>query len=542
MKVVIIGGVAAGTKAAAKLLREDRSNQVQIITKSKDISYAGCGLPYYVGHVIERREQLIVNTPQSFTELTGVSVATQTEAVAIDREKKLVVAVDAVTGERREYPYDKAVIAAGARPFIPPVEGVHLKNVFTMRTPEDAVALREAVDSGAIKRAVIVGGGFIGLEVAENLVSQGIRVTVIDMAEHILPGFDTEMQEYVENHLAEQGIMTFSNTKLEGLEGTESVEKVLTNRRPIKADAVILAIGIRPNTEFLRDSGLDMMPNGTIRVSPSMQTNDPDIYAVGDCACVTDAVTGEPLWSPMGSSANIEGRIAARHIAGKSVAYRGAVGTGICKLPGLHAGRTGLTEAAAKGKGYDVISALVAVDDKAHYYPGAGTMFIKLVADRSSRQLLGAQVLGTDKVDTVLDIAVTGLYGHATVDQMADMDLAYAPPFSTAIHPFDHAINVLLNKMEGELQSFTPAEYEEGKAEGYRIVDTSQNPSIEGAEYVDLTKVNGVLPGWDPDAKLLLVCTKGRRAYLLQNRLQFYGYTGTKVLEGGTAFNGADLQ
>lgn len=542
MKVVIIGGVAAGTKTAAKLLREDRSHQVQIITKSKDISYAGCGLPYYVGHVIEHREQLIVNTPQSFTDLTGVSVTTQTEAVAIDREKKVVVAVDAVTGERKEYPYDKAVIAVGARPFIPPVEGVALKNVFTMRTPEDAVALREAVDSGSIKRAVIVGGGFIGLELAENLVSQGIRVTVIDMAEHILPGFDSEMQEYVENHLAEQGIMSFTNTKLEGLEGTESVEKVLTNRRPIKADAVILAIGIRPNTEFIRDSGLDLRPNGTIRVSQSMQTNDPDIYAVGDCACVTDAVTGEPLWSPMGSSANIEGRIAARHIAGKPVAYGGAVGTGICKLPNLHVGRTGLTEVAARERGYDVVSALTAVNYKAHYYPGAGTMFIKLIADRATRRLLGAQVLGTDKVDTVLDIAVTGLYGHATVDQLADMDLAYAPPFSTAIHPFDHAINVLLNKMEGALQSFTPAEFREGNAEGYEIVDTSQNPSIEGAEYVDLTEVNGVLPGWDPDAKMLLVCTKGRRAYLLQNRLQFYGYTNTKVLEGGTAFNGADLQ
>ena len=169
-------------------------------------------------------------------------------------------------------------------------------------------------------------------------------------------------------------------------------------------------------------------------------------------------------------------------------------------------------------------------------------MFIKLIADRATKRLLGAQVLGTDKVDTVLDIAVTGLYGHATVDQLADMDLAYAPPFSTAIHPFDHAINVLLNKMEGALQSFTPAEFREGNAEGYEIVDTSQNPSIEGAEYVDLTEVNGVLPGWDPDAKMMLVCTKGRRAYLLQNRLQFYGYTNTKVLEGGTAFNGADLQ
>ena len=539
MKVVIIGGVAAGTKTAAKLLREDRSHQVQIITKSKDISYAGCGLPYYVGHVIEHREQLIVNTPQSFTDLTGVSVTTQTEAVAIDREKKVVVAVDAVTGERKEYPYDKAVIAVGARPFIPPVEGVALKNVFTMRTPEDAVALREAVDSGSIKRAVIVGGGFIGLEVAENLVSQGIRVTVIDMAEHILPGFDPEMQEYVENHLAEQGIMSFTNTKLEGLEGTESVEKVLTNRRPIKADAVILAIGIRPNTEFIRDSGLDLMPTGTIRVSQSMQTNDPDIFAAGDCALVTSRITGRRQWSAMGSTANISGRLAAMRLAGDPHAgeYPGVLGTGVAKLPGLNMGRTGLTEHGAKAAGYDVETVVTVTEDKAHYYPGSGLFLTKMLCDRATHKLLGLQVLGKGSVDKMTDIAVTAISLGATLEDLQACDFAYTPPFSTAIHPFAVTVNVLLNKLFGKFETFTPAQYASGEAEAYRLADCSIVPSIPGAPYLDLVKINGPMEGFGQDEKLLLVCSKGKRAYLVQERLKFYGYTNTRVLEGGTIFN-----
>ena len=541
MNVIIIGGVAAGTKIAAKLKREDSSCQVRILTKSRDISYAGCGLPYYVGHVIEEKEELIVNTPQKFTALTGAAVETETEVVSIDRQAKTVTAVDLNSGERKSYAYDKLVIASGARPFVPPVEGTGLKNVFYMRTPEDAYALRDAADSGEMKRAVVVGGGFIGLEVAENLFARGVRVSVIDMADHILPGFDPKVQEYVENHLADQGIMCFTGTRFEGLEGTEKVEKVLTSRKAMKADAVVLAIGIRANTEFLEGTGIEMMPNHTIKTDGNMRTNDPDIYAAGDCACVTNAVTGASQWSPMGSSANIEGRIAAMHLAGKDVSYRGVVGTGVCRLPGLDAGHTGLTEAQAREAGYDPESVTVVVDDKAHYYPGAGDMIIKLIADRESRKLLGVQALGKNAVDKVVDVAVTGLYLNATLDQLADMDLAYAPPFSTAIHPFVNAVYILKNKLEGAFDTFTPTEFGAGAAKGYQVIDASINPTVEGAPYVDLTQVNGPLPGYAADARLLLVCAKGKRAYLLQNRLKAFGYTNTKVLEGGTTFNGTEI-
>ena len=541
MRVVIVGGVAAGTKVAAKLKREERGCEVLLLTAGGDISYAGCGLPYYVGHVIEERADLIVNTPERFAALTGAEVRTRTEVTAIDRAAKTVTATDLQTGETAVYPYDKLVLAPGARPFVPNVPGLDLENVFTMRTPEDADALRAAVDAGGVKRAVVVGGGFIGLEVAENLLRRGVRVSVIDMAEHVLPGFDAEVQAYVEDHLAEQGIMTFTGTRFEGIEGDGKVQKVLTDRKAFKADAAVLAIGIRANTGFLKDSGLHMQANGTLTVDASLRTNDPDIYAVGDCACVTNALTGARQWSPMGSSANIEGRLAARAIAGQEVVYRGVVGTGVCRLPGLDAGHAGLTEAQASAAGFDAVGALMVTDDKAHYYPGAGTIIIKVVAERGTHRLLGVQALGTGAVDKVVDVAVTGLYLGATLEQLADMDLAYAPPFSTAIHPFGHAVNVLMNKLAGDLETITPAEYRAGAAQGYRVIDASMKPTLEGAEYVDLTSVNGPVEGLGKDEKLLLVCAKGKRAYLLQNRLKYYGYTQTRVLEGGSTFNGTEF-
>ena len=256
---------------------------------------------------------------------------------------------------------------------------------------------------------------------------------------------------------------------------------------------------------------------------------------------VTNRMTGERAWSPMGSSANIEGRILAQNLEGADISYPGVLGTGVVKLPGLNAGRTGLTEAAAAAAGHDVITVLGAVDDKAHYYPGAGTFIVKMIADRTTREFLGIQVLGKGAVDKMVDIAVVALSMKATVNQLEHLDFAYAPPFSTAIHPFGHMINGLLNKIDGKLDSFTPAEFQEGVAEGYTILDAGQAPAIEGAEFVNLAETEGELPNHPTDEKLLLVCTKGRRAYLLQNRLKSFGYTNTRVLEGGTMFNGTEL-
>ncbi|MBU5593077.1 FAD-dependent oxidoreductase [Clostridium sp. MSJ-4] len=541
MKVLIIGGVAAGTKVAAKLKRENRGIEVKILTKSKDISYAGCGLPYYVGKVIPERDQLIVNTPDSFSKLTGVEVLTEVEVTKVNPKEKTVESLDLKTNETSNYKYDKLVVASGAEPIKPPVDGVDLKGVFFMRTPDDAISLRSSLEAGEIKRAVVVGGGFIGLEVAENLAVQGVKVSVIDMADHVLPGFDAEFAEYAENHLADHGIMTFTGTKLEAILGEGKVEKIKTDKRTMKADAVILSVGIRANTSFLADTGIELMPNRTVKVNEFLQTNHEDIYAVGDCACITNSITKAPQWSPMGSSANIEGRIAAKNINGDKISYRGVLGTGVAKLPELNVGRTGLTETAAKEAGFDVVSVVTVVDDKAHYYPDSSLFIVKMLADRNTKKLLGLQVLGKGAVDKMVDIAVTAIVMGATLEDVENMDLAYAPPFSTAIHPFSHTVNILLNKISGAFNTITPSEYKSYEAKGYTVIDASITPSIDGAPFVDLTKVNGELPDLSKDEKLLLVCAKGKRAYMLQNRLKYFGYTNTLVLEGGSTFNEVEL-
>ncbi len=541
MKVIIIGGVAAGTKVAAKLKREDRSAEVTILTKGKDISYAGCGLPYYVGKVIPDRESLVVNTPEKFAALTGARVVTGMEVTKLDRAAKTVEAVHE-NGEMSTWDYDKLVIATGASPFRPALPGLDLPQVFFMRTPDDAVSLRSAVEAGGIKKAVVVGGGFIGLEIAENLTSMGVRCNVLDMAPHVLPGFDEEVQVFVENHLAEHGIHTMTGTRFEGVLGEGKVEKVQTDRRALKADMVVLSIGIRANTAFLADTGIELAPNRTVLVNDHMQTNDPDIYAVGDCAMVTNRITGAAAWSPMGSTANITGRMAAKNMAGKDTAYHGAMGTAVCQLPKLNAGRTGMSEAQAKEAGFDAVSVIMVTDDKAHYMPGADSFIIKLIADRESRRLLGVQVLGKGAVDKVVDTCVAAIAMKATVDEIADMDFAYAPPFSTAIHPLAHAVNVLMNKMDGTLETMTPAEYAAGEAEGDKVMDVSPQPSIAGAPYVDLTKIEGEVDGFAKDEPILLVCAKGKRGYMTQNRMKYYGYTNTKVLEGGLTFNEVEAE
>ena len=545
MNLLVIGGVAAGTKVAAKAKRVMPDAKVTIVTKGKDISYAGCGLPYYVGELIEGKDQLIVNTPAKFSALTGALVQTEREVTRLDVKEKKAVVRNLRTGGEEIYTYDACVIASGASSIVPPFTGVNLPGVFTMRTPDDAIESREYLKANQVKKAVVVGGGFIGLEVAENLLAQGVSVTVMDMAPQIMPGFDPEMADYVVRHLAKKGIRVLTSTKLEGITGTLKAEGVQTDKGHLPADMVILSIGIRPNTGFLQDTGIEMF-KGTILVDEKLRTNVPDVYAAGDCAMVTNRLTGARQWSPMGSSANMEGRTLALALNGEEVSYPGVLGTGVVKLPGLNGGRTGLTEEAAKAAGYDVETVLSVTDDKAHYYPDSSFFAVKLIADRKSRRLLGLQVLGPGAVDKMTDIAVMAITFGGTLEQMTSLDLAYAPPFSTAIHPFTAAVQILLNKMNGVMDSFTPAEYMAGAADDYRIIDVNPaGPTIPGVTYVDLTAVDaqvlanprGEIPGLGKDEKLLLVCAKGKRAYLLQNRMKHYGYTNTRVLEGSSFFN-----
>ena len=533
MNIVVIGGVAAGTKTAAKLMRQDRSAKVTIYTRSKDISYAGCGLPYYVGGAIETRDELIVNTPEKYMGLTGVEVRTEMEATAVDASARTVTFAN---GE--VVSFDKLVIATGAVPFVPNVAGTDLPGVFTMRTPDDAIGLRAYVDDNKCRSAVVVGAGFIGLEIAENLLSRGLKVTVVDMAAQVMPGlFDAEVADFIRRQLQAKGIRIVTGAGLEEVLGADKATGIRTGVGSFEGDVVVMAIGVRPATGFLADSGIEMN-KGTIVVDKYQRTNLDDIYAVGDCAQVYNRITGKGQWSAMGSTANITGRLLAKNLTGKDAPYGGCMGTGVVKLAeGLNAGRTGLTEEQAAQAGYDAVSITCVNDDKAHYYPGSSNFVTKLIADRESHKLLGIQVLGGGAVDKMVDIAVTGIAMGAKVEDFDTLDYAYAPPFSTAIHPFTQACYILENKLEGIYESMTPAEYLAGKARGYKVIDVSPAPSIPGAKWVDLAKVNGPVEGLAKDDKLLLVCARGRRGYLLQNRLKAFGYTNTKALEGGLFVN-----
>ena len=533
MNIVVIGGVAAGTKAAAKLLRQDRTAQVTVYTKSTDISYAGCGLPYYVGGDIETRDELIVNTPERYMGLTGAQVKTGMEATKVDPAAKTVTFAN---GE--VVSYDKLVIATGAAPFVPNVPGKDLPGVFTMRTPDDAIGLRAYVDENKCRSAVVVGAGFIGLEIAENLLKKGLKVTVVDMASQVMPNlFDAEVADYIRRQLQAKGIRVVTGAGIEMVLGGEKATGIRTAVGGFEGDVVVMAIGVRPATAFLNDSGVEMF-KGTIVVDKFQKTNLPDIYAVGDCAMVYNRLTGQGQWSAMGSTANITGRLLAKNLTGEAAPYGGCLGTGVVRLAdGLNAGRTGLTEEQAKAAGFDAVTVTCVTDDKAHYYPDAATFVTKLIADRESHKLLGIQVLGGGSVDKMVDIAVAGISMGARVEDFDTMDFAYAPPFSTAIHPFVQACYILENKLEGRYESMTPAEYLAGKAKGYKIIDVSPAPAIPGAKWVDLAKVTGPIEGLDKDAKLLLVCAKGKRGYFLQNRLKAFGYTNTRALEGGLFVN-----
>lgn len=537
MKVLIIGGVAAGTKTAAKLKREDRSAEVIVITKDRDISYAGCGLPYYVGGLIESRDELIVNTPQKYAALTGVEVRTGKEAIALDADKKEVTVRDTETGAEEVCSYDKLVLAVGASPATLPIEGTDKQGVFKMRTPDDAIAIRSYVEEKGVKKAVVIGAGFIGLEAAENLKAKGVQVTVIDFAAQVLPNIvDPEMAAYTKKHLLREGIRVITGTKAEEILGTEAVTGVKTTAGVLGCDLLIMAAGIRPNTEFLVDSGIEMF-KGTILVDNTMKTNKEDVYAAGDCVMVTNRITGKPQWSPMGSSANMEGRTLAQVLAGKNKTYPGVLGTGVVKLPGMNIGRTGLTEEQAKAAGYEVVTVVAPTDDKAHYYPDSSFFITKMIADKDSHKLLGVQVFGPGAVDKMVDIAVMGINMGAVLEDFENADFAYAPPFSTAIHPFVQVAYILLNKINGTLVSMTPAEYAAGKAKDYKVIDVSPVPTIHGATYVELGKVNGEIEGLSKEDKLLLVCARGKRSYFLQNRLSYYGYKNTVVLEGAQFVN-----
>ncbi len=540
-KVLVIGGVAAGTKTAAKLKRENPALDVTIITRDENISYAGCGLPYYIGGVIRDKSELVVKTPEEFQALTGVKVYIKHEALDIDKDNKIVKILDMNENQTKEFTYDKLVIATGASPFIPNLEGVNLSGVYTIRKVEDALTVREAVESGEAKRAVVVGGGFIGLEVAENLAEQGIRVTIIELAPHILPGFDEDIAAIAQDHLLDNGVMVLTEEKLIALEGSDKVEKIITDKRKIKADLVIMSIGVRPNIELAKKAGIEIGSTGAIKINEYMETSIENIYAVGDCAENKNLITGKEVWYPMGSTANKMGRIAGINIANSEnkECLNGVLGTTVVKLFKLNACKTGLSEKDAKKLGYDVVSTLVPANDKAHYYPGFKMIATKLIADRDTHKILGAEIIGEGIVDKPIDIIATAITLGGKVEDLEKLDLAYAPPFSTAMSSTIVAANVLLNKLKGKVETISQIEFK-NRLNELQIVDVRDEAafnenSIEGVLNIPLNQLETRTMEIDKDKEIVVICKIGKNAYLAYLKLREIGYTNVKMLEGGMA-------
>ncbi len=537
MKVLIVGAAAGGTKVGAKLKRElGKDVQIHIITKSDYAAYHACAFPFFLNGMIPSLDLLIDGTPENYAGIADVELSTGIEAVKLDRNSKTVYATEIKTGNSVSFTYDKLVISTGSRPVIPPPFETVLQNVFVLREPDDAVRIKAAIDAGGIHRAAVVGGGIVGIEVAAALSSQGIRTCIIDNASHILPGFDADMADYIENHLSELGIPVLTGDGVERLEGKETVEKLRTSKRAVKADMVILAAGVQPNTEWLSGSGITTSSNGAVIVDDYFRTNDPDIYSCGDCALLINKVTGEAQWTSSGSLANVEGRLLAKALSGSaSHGFHGILGTDILSLPTLNAGKTGLGIDEARLKGIDAEYVTITTDDKAKYYPGKEPCIIRMVAEKSSRKLIGIQAIGKGNIDKLIDIGALALTLGATLDQIEDTNFAHAPAFSTPLHPFAIAVYTLQNKLDGNLQGGT---YQSLNIdESWTIIDAGKNQVIPQLRHVGVQSVNGQIRDIPFDSKVAILCAGGRWSYLTEDRMRRYGYSDVHSIEGGTVFN-----
>jgi NADPH-dependent 2,4-dienoyl-CoA reductase/sulfur reductase-like enzyme/rhodanese-related sulfurtransferase len=544
-RLLIIGGVAAGTKAASKAKRENPELEVIILTKEEYISYAGCGLPYYLGGVIKEQKELVVRGPEDFKAEQDITVLVRHEAVKIIPEEKQVIAKDLTENREKTFHYDKLIIATGASPVKPPIPGINLKRIFTLRSVSDALTIRALIETKKAKRAVVVGGGFIGLEVAENLVEQGIEVTLVELAEQILPGFDFEMAKIVENYIEEQGVKIHTREKVVEFIPNDrgEVAKVKTTKEELAADFVIFATGVRPNTEIAQEAGIELGIAGTIKVNGNMETNIKDIYAVGDCAENINLITGKPVWYPMGSTANKTGRISGININTDENKddLRGVLGTTVVKLFNMNAAKTGLSSKAAVDEGYEIETVLVPAHDRAHYYPGYRDIITKLIVDKQTHRILGAQIVGEGVVDKPIDILVTAITFGAKVEDVAKLDLAYAPPFSMAMSSTIVAANVAVNKLTDRVKGISSVELQERLGdEDTVIVDTRTEPefiiaAIPGAINIPLDQLVSRIDEIPKDKRVVLVCKVGRRAYSAYITMKKLGFQDVAILDGGMA-------
>jgi NADPH-dependent 2,4-dienoyl-CoA reductase/sulfur reductase-like enzyme/rhodanese-related sulfurtransferase len=541
-KLIVIGAVAAGTKAASKAKRENPNMDVKIFTKEEHISYAGCGLPYYIGGVIKEKNELVVRTPEVFKREQDIDIFIKHEVTKIDINSKKVYVTNLDTQEQLEYEYDKLVMATGASPIKPPLDNISLKNIFTLRSVTDAFEIRDLVDADKVKKAVVVGGGFIGLEVAENLKHRGVDVTLIELAPHVLPPFDEEIALLAQAHMLDKGVNIITSEKVLGFEGKDAVSKVKSTAGDFDADIVVLSIGVRPNVKLAVDAGIELGVTGAIKVDKYMQTNIKDIFAVGDCAENMNIVTNQPAWYPMGSTSNKTGRIAGHNVVNSEnmESLEGVLGTTVVKLFDMNAAKTGLSERDARKAGMSIETILVPATDKAHYYPGNKAIITKLIVEKSTRKILGAQVIGNGVVDKPIDIIATAMTLNAKLEDLTKLDLAYAPPFSMAMGSTIMAANVMLNKLNGKIETITAIELREKlKEKLVNVVDVREEEeyfisAIPGSINIPLNALKRKSGELDKSKEsIVLVCKVGKRAFLGYLDLKQQGFENIKVLEGG---------
>ncbi|MBS4759665.1 MAG: FAD-dependent oxidoreductase [Clostridium sp.] len=447
-RIVIIGGVAAGPKIAAKLLRTDCDCQIDLYTDENLISYSACGLPYFIEGLIEDPNRLIVRRPEQFEE-QGAHIHLNKRCIKIIPDEHKIIILDINTKNIQEVEYDKLAICTGARPIVPSIKNIDLKNIFTVRTIDDGIKIREKMRQS--KKAVIVGGGYIGIEMLEALYLNGLEVNMIEMNQHILPIFDPEISDLIEKEILRisQGkVKIITNDAVVSFMGEEQVEKVVTAKgQIIDADLVIVAVGVTPNTEIAKEAGIELGVSNAIRVNNRMQTSAVDIYAAGDCIENFHLVSRNYAWIPLGSSANKEGRCAAINIAGGYDAFPGVLGSAVTRYDGFTMSLTGLTETEAKKYGFDVISSTMTKKDKAGYMPEAENITIKLVVDRRMRKILGAQAIGSGDADKRINTVASAIQAGQTVDEFLHLDMTYAPPYSTAVDPLLSAALVINNQI-----------------------------------------------------------------------------------------------
>ena len=521
MKIVIVGGVAGGATAATRLRRLDEKADITIFERSGFISYANCGLPYYIGGVIEDEEELTLQTPNNFWNRFRIKVNVRHEVTSINADRKTVTVHNLETDDIFEDTYDKLILSPGAKPVMPNLTGIDSDNVFTLRTVEDTLKIHRFVETTKPRTAVMVGGGFIGLEMAENLSELGIKVTVVQRGNQLMNTLDYDMATMIHSKLRSKGLSLKLNADVTGFEEKDDgVSVLLHNDAPIKTDMVILAIGVAPDNTLAKDANMELGIKGAIVVNDKMETSIPDIYAVGDAVLVKHTITGKEAVISLAGPANKQGRIAADNICGRNSRYKGSMGTSVIKLFDLTAASVGLTEKAAKDSGYDFESVILSPSSHAGYYPGATTMTMKVVFDKSSFQILGAQIVGYDGVDKRIDVIATAISAGLKATELKDLEFAYAPPYSSAKDPVNMAGFIIDNIASGIVKQFHINEIDTLPKDGsFTLLDTRTEKEysrghVEGFINIPVDSLCERLSEIDKTKPVYVMCQSGLRSYI----------------------------